>query len=174
MHSSPLRVYRSLCCAPLRVYITNFIVRAGCSGCQSREDSPSGSAFAGWVRQTNLACFISRRKSAHRKRRRSKMPERTRRGKHASLRAGSSPFLSCTGLPAPCSRRLKVKQAADKKILIKKPPTAKKCETSCAGGRPFFCLFILSALDSMARGKLLRSRSLTRPPLANVAGAATG
>ena len=108
------------------------------------------------------------------KRRRNKMTGRTHRGKHASLRAGSSPFLSCTGLPAPCSRRLKVKQAADKKILIKKPPTAKKCETSCAGGRPFFCLFILSALDSMARGELLRSRSLTRPPLANLAGAATG
>ena len=46
MHSSPLRVYRSLRCAPLRVYITNFIVRAGCSGWLPREESPCGSSFA--------------------------------------------------------------------------------------------------------------------------------
>ena len=141
------------------------IVRAGCSGRHSREGSPCGvilrlarmrnhlrplsalSFATGQVFTAPLPAksgrltwpiFLSRGKSAHRKRKRNKMQGRTRRGKHASLRAGSSPFVSCSGLPAPCSRRIKVKQAADKKILIKKPPTAKKCETSCAGGRPFF------------------------------------
>ena len=54
------------------------------------------------------------------------------------------------------------KNDPDKKMM----PPVKKWKTSCAGGS--LCLLILPALGSMARGELLRSRSLKRPPLANV------
>ncbi len=148
MHSSPLRVYRSLCCAPLRVYITNFIVRAGWSGWQPREDLPCGDRLGRLKSGRNLESVAAR-----------------------GLQSAFSIFCA---LPAPCSRRL------PNIICLKKEHKPRRIEfdeigkllpvkgESSARRQYFFCFLILPALPIMARGKLLRSRSLKRPPLANV------
>ena len=87
----------------------------------------------------------------------------------------------CADLPAPCSRRLIQRL----KVLIgnrymRRERFMKKQEATAQRSKKlvpmavFFCPLILPALTFMARGELLRSRSLKRPPLANFARSGYG
>ena len=107
MYSSPLRVYRSLRCAPFRVYIMKIIRRlpAALGGSHERIHPAGPPLPAGSGRRTWPVLYHGENQNIgndeETKCRKEHAGGNTRRCAQAPAR-----FSSCTGLPAPCSRRL--------------------------------------------------------------------